>query len=126
MMRSSRTALAAAGLFGLAVGGLILAAGARGSDKEGPKAPTLADFAGVKEVRLARGPAGPRAEAVVVTDRAKIERLVAAIKLEKKTPCACDHIKSAVFVTEKGTIVEALSLPGNLRIKFPGLCQIGL
>jgi hypothetical protein len=108
MMRMSRTALAAAALFGLAAGGLILAAGARGSDKESPKPPTLADFADVKEVRLARGPAGPRAQAVVVTDKAKIERLVAAIKLEKKTPCGCDHIESAVFVTPKGDITVSL------------------
>ena len=45
---------------------------------------------------------------MVITDKAKIEKLVATIKLEKKVPCACDHIQHAVFVTDKGEITVSL------------------
>lgn len=67
------------------------------------------DFTGTKEVRLIQGDIGsPRAKTVVVTDKAKIEKLLGAIKLEKKVPCACDHINHAVFVKGKGEITVSL------------------
>jgi acylphosphatase len=67
------------------------------------------DFTGTKEVRLVHGDLGsPRAKTVVITDKAKVAKLVAAIKLDKKEPCACDHIDHAVFVKEKGEITVSL------------------
>jgi hypothetical protein len=61
-----------------------------------------AEFTGIKEVRLTHGDLGsPKARTVVITDKAKIDQLVATIKLEKKTPCACDHIDWAIFVKDK-------------------------
>ena len=67
------------------------------------------DFTGTKEVRLIHGDLGsPKAKTVVITDKAKIEKLVATIKLEKKVPCACDHIQHAVFVTAAGEITVSL------------------
>lgn len=74
-------------------------------------APTWAaeDFTGTKEVRLLHGDLGsPKAKTVVITDKAKIEKLVATIKLEKKVPCACDHIQHAIFVKDKGEITVSL------------------
>ncbi len=67
------------------------------------------DFTGTTEVRLIHGDLGsPKAKIVVITDKAKIEKLVATIKLEKKVLCACDHINHAVFVKEKGDITVSL------------------
>ena len=67
------------------------------------------DFTGTKEVRLIHGDLGsPKAKTVVITDKAKIEKLVATIKLEKKVPCACDHIQHAVFVMGAGEITVSL------------------
>ena len=67
------------------------------------------DFTGTKQVRLSHGDIGsPKAKTVVITDKAKIEKLVATIKLEEKVPCACDHIDHAVFVKEKGEITVSL------------------
>ncbi len=67
------------------------------------------DFTGTKEVRLIHGDFGnPKATTVVIKDRAKIEQLVAAIKLEKKEPYACDHIDHAVFVKGNGEITVSL------------------
>ena len=74
-------------------------------------APTWAaeDFTATKEVRLIHGDLGsPKAKTVVITDKAKIEKLLATIKLEKKVPCACDHVEHAVFVTEKGKVTVSL------------------
>ena len=74
-------------------------------------APTWAaeDFTGTKEVRLIHGDLGsPKAKTVVVTDKAKVDQLVAAIKLEEKEPCACDHIEHAVFVKDKDEITVSL------------------
>lgn len=68
------------------------------------------DFTGTKEVRLIQGDLGsPKAKTVVMTDKAKIEKLLGTIKLEKKEPCACDHINHAVFVKDKGQITVSLS-----------------
>jgi hypothetical protein len=67
------------------------------------------DFTGTKEVRLIQGDLGsPKAKTVVITDKAKIEKLLGAIKLTKKEPCACDHINHAVFVKDKGQITVSL------------------
>ena len=67
------------------------------------------DFKGVKEVRLGRGdPANPKSTSVVIADPAKIAQLVATIKLEKKPPCACDHIEWATFVKDKSEIKVSL------------------
>ena len=45
------------------------------------------DFTGTKEVHLIHGDLGsPKAKTIVITDRAKIAKLVATIKLEKKEP----------------------------------------
>ncbi len=67
------------------------------------------DFSGTKEVRLIHGDLGsPKAKAAVIKDKAKIEKLLGTIKLEKKAPCACDHIQHAVFVKEKGEITVSL------------------
>jgi hypothetical protein len=71
----------------------------------GLAAPAVAaePFTGIKEVRLAHGDLGsPKARTVVIADKAKIDQLVGTIKLEKKNPCACDHIDWAVFVKEAG------------------------
>ncbi len=70
---------------------------------------TAEDFTGTKEVRLIHGDLGsPKATTVVIRDRTKIDQLVAAIKLEKKEPYACDHIDHAVFVKGKGEITVSL------------------
>jgi acylphosphatase len=67
------------------------------------------EFTGTKELRLIHGDLGsPKAKTVVITDKAKIAKLVATIKLEKKEPCACDHIDHAVFVKDKGEITVSL------------------
>ena len=67
------------------------------------------DYTGTKEVRLIEGDIGsPKAKTVVMTDKAKIEKLLGTIKLEKKTPCACDHINHAVFVKDKVQITVSL------------------
>jgi len=67
------------------------------------------DFTGTKEVRLIQGDLGsPKAKSIVVTDKAKIEKLLGTIKLEKKTPCTCDHINHAVFVKDKGQVTVSL------------------
>jgi hypothetical protein len=67
------------------------------------------EFTGTKEVRLIHGDlGGPKAKTIVVTDKAKIEKLVSTIKLEKKVPCACDHIQHAVFVTGAGEVTVSL------------------
>lgn len=67
------------------------------------------DFTGTKEVRLIHGDLGSsKAKTVVITDKAKIAKLVATIKLEKKEPCACDHIDHTVFVKDKGQITVSL------------------
>ena len=67
------------------------------------------DFTGTKELRLVNGDLGsPKAKTVVITDKAKIEKLLATIKLEKKEPCACDHIQHAIFVKDKGEITVSL------------------
>ena len=67
------------------------------------------DFTGTKEVHLIHGDLGsPKAKTIVITDRAKIAKLVATIKLEKKEPCACDHIQHAVFVTAAGEVTVSL------------------
>ena len=45
------------------------------------------DFTSTKEVRLIHGDLGsPKAKTVVIADKAKIEKLVATIRLEKKCP----------------------------------------
>jgi len=67
------------------------------------------DFTGTKEVRLIQGDLGsPKAKTVVITDKANIEKLLGAIKLTKKEPCACDHINHAVFVKDKGQVTVSL------------------
>lgn len=67
------------------------------------------DFTGTKEVRLIHGDLGsPKAKTIVITDKAKIAKLVATIKLEKKEPCACDHVQHAVFVTDAGQVTLSL------------------
>jgi hypothetical protein len=67
------------------------------------------DFTGAKEVRLVQGDlSSTKAKTIVITDKAKIEKLVTTIKLEKKVPCTCDHIQHAVFVTDKGEITVSL------------------
>jgi hypothetical protein len=67
------------------------------------------DFTGTKEVRLIHGDLGsPKAKTVIITDKAKIEKLLATIKLEGKVPCACDHIQHAVFVTGASEITVSL------------------
>ena len=67
------------------------------------------DFTGTKELRLVHGDLGsPKAKTVVITDKAKIEKLVATIKLKKKEPCACDHVQHAIFVKDKGEITVSL------------------
>jgi hypothetical protein len=72
-------------------------------------APAAEDFSGTKELRLIHGDLGsPQAKIVVVKDKAKIEKLLATIKLVPKIPCACDHIQHAVFVKDKGQITVSL------------------
>ena len=74
-------------------------------------APTWAaeDFTSTKEVRLIHGDVGsPKAKTVVITEKAKIDKLLSTIKLEKKVPCACDHIQHAVFIKEKGEVTVSL------------------
>jgi len=67
------------------------------------------DFTGTKEVRLIQGDLGsPKAKTVVITGKAKIEKLLGTIKLTKKEPCACDHINHAVFVKNKGQVTVSL------------------
>jgi xylan 1,4-beta-xylosidase len=67
------------------------------------------DFAGTKEVRLIQGDLGsPKAKTVVITDKAKIDKLLGTIKLTKKEPCACDHINHVVFVKDKGQVTVSL------------------
>jgi hypothetical protein len=47
------------------------------------------DFTGTKEVRLIQGDLGSaKAKTVVITDNAKIKKLLGTINLEKKEPCA--------------------------------------
>ncbi len=70
--------------------------------------PAASGFTGVKEVRLSREAAAGKVRALVITDMGKIERLVGTIKLEKKEPCACEHLESAVFVTDAGEIKVSL------------------
>ena len=67
------------------------------------------DFTGTREIRLTHGELGnPKAKTVVIKDQAKIDQLVGTIKLEKKVPCACDHIDWAVFVKDKEEIKVSL------------------
>ena len=67
------------------------------------------DFTGTKEIRLIQGdPGSPKPKTVVITDKAKIEQMVGAIKLEKKEPRVCGHIDHAVFVKDKDEITVSL------------------
>jgi len=71
--------------------------------------PAAGEFGGIAEIRLSRGvPGSPTAEAVTIKEPATINELVATIKLEKKNPCACLHLESAVFVKDTGEIKVSL------------------
>ena len=66
-------------------------------------------FAGTTKIELAKDlQKGKDARRVVVTDPAEIARLVDAIRIEKKNPCACDHVESAAFTTPKGVVTVSL------------------
>lgn len=70
---------------------------------------TAEDFTGTKELRLIQGDLGsPKAKTVVVTDKAKIEKLLGAIKLTEKEPSVCDHINHALFVKDGGQVTVSL------------------
>jgi hypothetical protein len=88
------------------------------------------DFNGTKEVRLIQGDLGsPKAKTVVITDKAKIEKLLGTIKLTKKEPCACDHINHAVFVKDGGQITVSLcdhcfDVGKNTYVMPPTFCKL--
>lgn len=59
----------------------------------------------VLEKDLQKGPAKKTAE---IVDAAEIAKFVAAVKLQTKNPCACEHIQSAVFTTPARAVTVSL------------------
>ena len=66
-------------------------------------------FAGTTKIVLASElEKDPAKKTVTVSDAAEIAKFLGAIKLEAKTPCACDHVLSAVFTTPAGDVRVSL------------------
>jgi len=66
-------------------------------------------FAGTTKIVLTKDlQKDPAKKTVEIVDKAEIAEFVAAIKLEKKAPCLCEHVESAVFTTPARAITVSL------------------
>ncbi len=76
-----------------------------GTEKEKSEQPARI-FEGTKTIIFEKVAFRPRK--IVLTDPQEVAKIVEAIQLKPKEPCACDHIESATFVTDSGEVRVSL------------------